>query len=193
MPSNPERDDVVMTLVERALGFPAEERLGYLRTACSGDERVLEETSDGVRGEERMGGFLLDPGGPFLEPDQQLAPGQLLGERFEIVRQVGEGGMAWVYEAIDHRLDQRIAIKCPKPVFGGRLLPETVSALKVAHNNVCRVHEIHRAATGAGEVEFLTMEFLEGETLRDRMDREKRLSLGDTEKIARQLSAGLEE
>src|SRR5947209_1223898 len=138
-----------------------------------------------------MGGFLLDPLGLFCEFDQQLVPGQLLAERFEIKGEVGEGGMAWVYEATDHTTSERVAIKCPKPEFSGRLLPETVISRKVTHDNVCRVHEIHRTATDDGQVEFLSMEFLDGETLRDRLDREKRLSLKDTRKIARQLCDGL--
>jgi eukaryotic-like serine/threonine-protein kinase len=56
-----------------------------------------------------------------------------------------------------------------------------------------RVHEIHHATTESGDLEFLTMEFLEGETLRDRLARDKRLSLQDTALIARQLCAGLNE
>ena len=192
MSTSQEHDDVVVTLVQRALTLPAEEQQQYLRTACGADARLFEETSERVRREVRMGRFLLEPIGPFVELESRFAPGQVLAERFEVVREVGEGGMAWVYEAHDRTLDQRIAIKCAKPIFSGRLLPETVSALKVAHDNVCRVHEIHRATTDAGEVEFLTMEFLDGETLRDRLDREKRLSLDESRTIARQLCGGLE-
>ena len=182
-----------MSLFERAMTLPAGEREGFLWSACAGDAHLREEVSGLVVSEVRMGSFLQDPLGSFWEGDRPLTPGQLLAGQFEIVRQVGEGGMAWVYEAVDRVSGRHLAIKCPKPIFSGRLLPETETSLTVTHDNVCRVHAIHRAATGGGEVEFLTMEFIEGETLRDRMDREKRLSVGDVREIARQLCAGLGE
>src|SRR5439155_17147450 len=55
------------------------------------------------------------------------------------------------------------------------------------------VYEIHTAMTDRGEVDFLTMEFLDGETLLERLHREKRLSLAQAGEIARQVCAGLEE
>jgi serine/threonine protein kinase len=186
-----ERDERVMILVERALGRPAEEREAYLREACDGDTDLLDETSRYVQQEEQMGAFLHDPIGLFWNWDWEFVPGQLLAERFEIRGVLGEGGMAWVYEATDRTTRERVAIKCPKPEFRGRLLPETVISRKVTHDNVCRVHEVHRAVTADGEMEFLSMEFLDGETLEERLDREKRLSLKDTKKIARQLGEGL--
>ena len=163
MLNDSERDDLVMTLVERARLLPSDQRTPFLRSACAGDQRLFEETSDYVRREEEMGDFLLEPVTSFLEPDPEFKPGQVLAGRFEIVRLVGQGGMAYVYEAIDKLRDQRVAIKCAKPDFTGRLLPETETSLRVAHENVCRVHEIHRAAKGEGadeeEVDFITMEF----------------------------------
>ena len=186
-----EHDERVMTLAEHVLGRPAEEQEGYLRDACGSDTNLFHETLEYVRQEEQMGTFLHDSLGLFWDWDQEFEPGQLLAERFEIRSVVGEGGMAWVYEATDRTTRERVAIKCPKPEFRGRLLPETVISRKVTHDNVGRVHEIHRAITAYGELEFLTMEFLEGETLEERLDREKRLSLNDTREIARQLCSGL--
>jgi len=189
--SDAERDDRVMALVERALSLPVRERGAFLRRACDGDMVLLDETSEYVEREEQMGAFLLDPIGLPWNNDQEFAPGQRLAERFDIRAVVGEGGMAWVYEAIDCTTTERVAIKCPKPEFRGRLLPETVISRKVTHDNVCRVHEVHHAVTEFSELEFLCMEFVEGETLQDRLDREKHMSLKDATDIARQLGEGL--
>jgi serine/threonine protein kinase len=94
-----------------------------------------------------------------------LEPGELLEGRFRIVRQVGERGMATVYEAMDEKVGKRIAIKCAKAGFRTRLTPELRHATEIAHDNVCRIFEIHTAATDRGEIDFITMEFLDGPTL----------------------------
>ena len=89
----------------------------------------------------------------------------MIAERFEIAREIGEGGMGVVYEAFDRKRGQRIAIKVAKPGFHWLLSPELESALRVRHPNICLVNEIHTARTPQGEVDFLTMELLEGATL----------------------------
>jgi tetratricopeptide (TPR) repeat protein/predicted Ser/Thr protein kinase len=192
-PYSPERDERVMTLLELALNTPVVEREACLHAACSGDEPLFEEILERARWEEEMGAFLLEPLVPRVELDHPFTPGQLVSERFEIVREVAEGGMAVVYEAIDRKLDERIAVKCPKVIFRRRLPPEARSALKVSHPNICRVHGIHTTATDRGEVDFLTMEFLDGETLLERLRREKRFSVAQASEIASQICAGLEE
>src|SRR5204863_9353878 len=111
---SPERDERVMTLLELALATPVEEREACLHAACGDDQQLLEEILERVGWEERMGAFLLEPVVPRVELDRPFTAGQVILERFEIVREVAEGGMAVVYEAIDRKLDQRIAIKCPK-------------------------------------------------------------------------------
>src|SRR5881397_3944370 len=98
----------------------------------------------------------------FARPFQA---GQIVSERFEIVREIGDGGMGVVYEAFDRKRNQRIAIKSAKPGFQRLLSPELEGALRVRHPNVCLVNEIHTAQTEYGEIDFLTMELLEGETL----------------------------
>jgi len=70
--------------------------------------------------------------------------------------------MGIVYEAFDEKLERRIALKCAKSGFHKRLPPEVRHASDISHPNVCRIFEIHTANTARGEVEFLTMEFLEG-------------------------------
>jgi serine/threonine protein kinase len=75
-----------------------------------------------------------------------------------------------VYEAMDERLDRRIAIKCAKTGFRKRCLRKCATR-EITHPNVCKIFEIHTARTQAGEIDFVSMEYLEGETLADRLKR----------------------
>jgi tetratricopeptide (TPR) repeat protein len=184
-------DDLVMSLVERAMELPALERESFLWSACLGDERLYKESWQRARQEELMGSFLQQPVLSSEDEGHALPLGQVLAGQFEIVSLIGEGGMAWVYKGFDRLSGRKVAIKQPKPTFSGRLLPETDVSLEVTHDNVCRVHAIHRATINDGEIEFLTMEFLDGKTLRERLNSGEHISLQEAESIALQLCAGL--
>ncbi len=200
MPSAPD-DETVMSLVEQALQQPAEKREGFVRKACSESDELFEQVWDYVRAEERMKGFLRQPMVGNLSPlfaeapgeaTLPFQPGELLLGRFEIIRLVAEGGMGIVYEALDKRLLRHVAVKCAKAGFGSRLPPEARHASEVNHPNVCKVFDIHTAVTQHGDVDFLTMEFLEGETLADRL-RAGPIEEKTARSIAEQLCAGLAE
>ena len=118
-------------------------------------------------------------------------PNDLICDRFRIVRKIGEGGMAVVYEAIDEKLGERRALKFAKAGYSGQIPPEARNSLRVTHENICRAYEIHTAESGTPPVDFISMEFLEGETLQSRCRREP-LSQADALAIAKQLSQGLE-
>ena len=120
-------------------------------------------------------------------------PGEQVEGRFRIVREIGRGGMGVVYEAIDNKLERRVAIKCTQPGFRHWLSPEVRAAREVSHFNVCKVHDIHTARTARGDVEFLSMEFIQGETLSDRLAREGHLAAEPAREIAVQVCAGLEQ
>lgn len=184
-------DDLVMGLVELALSQPPDSREAYVRSACAGDPELFSQVWEYVRWDERMQDFLLEPLYPAL-PEHHFEPGELLADRFRITREVDEGGMGIVYEAQDEKLGRRIALKCAKSGFHKRLPPEVRHAREIGHPNVCRIFEIHTASTASGDIDFLTMEFLDGETLAVRL---RRGQLEGTERlaIARQICAGLAE
>jgi eukaryotic-like serine/threonine-protein kinase len=183
-------DDRLMSLVDSALAQPPGEREAYLRRECAGDAQLLEQAREYVESEERMGGFLLEPFCTLDLFDPALEPGELLEDRFRIVREVGAGGMAIVYEAIDETLGKRIAVKCAKAGFQTRLTPEVRHATEVAHDNVCKIFDFNSAGTDRGEIDFITMEFLDGRTLTERL-RQGPLPEREARAIARQLCAGL--
>lgn len=191
MPAKLQDDDLIIGLVELALAQPCEEREDYLRSACAADTELLILVRGYVQWEERMNGFLLDPLYPALD-EHRFEPGQLLDNRFRIVREVAEGGMGIVYEAVDERLERRIAIKCAKAGFRKRLPPEVRHASEISHPNVCKIFEIHTVPTAQGEIDFITMEFLDGETLAERLHRGP-LSREEARIIAHELVDGLAE
>jgi serine/threonine protein kinase/tetratricopeptide (TPR) repeat protein len=181
-----------MTLVERALARPPEERESYLASACSGNAELFSRVWSYVESEQRMQGFLLEPLYPVEGTEHPFEPGELLDGRFRIVCEVAQGGMGIVYEALDEKLERRIAIKCAKSGFRKRLPPEVRNASEISHPNVCKIFEIHTVHTAQGEIDFITMEFLDGETLSERLQRGP-VAREEARTIARQLSAGLSE
>ena len=185
-------DELVMNLVETALAVSPGEREAFVQNACPGNSELFSLVWDYVEAEERMAGFLLEPLYPQASSEHPFEPGELLDGRFRIVREVAQGGMGIVYEAVDQKLERRIALKCAKSGFRRRLPPEVRNASEISHPNVCKIFEIHTASTGDGEIDFLTMEFLEGETLAERL-RNGPLPEKEARTIAQQLCAGLAE
>ena len=101
--------------------------------------------------------------------------------------------MGFVYEATDLKLDRRVALKCARPGLHYRLRPEARTAREVSHFNVCKVHELHTLATPEGELDCLSMEFIEGQTLWQRIQATGPLSGQEAKLVARQVCAGLEQ
>ncbi|HWZ45142.1 MAG TPA: protein kinase [Candidatus Saccharimonadales bacterium] len=193
MTNNDEHDSRVMVLVASALQQPLDQRKSFLQRACPDDAQLCQEVIDTVEWEERMGNFLLEPMVVFEDFERPFRPREIVAERFEIVREIGEGGMGVVYEAHDRKRNQRIAIKSAKIGFRRWLTPELESALKVRHQNICLVNEIHTTSTAHGDVDFLTMEFLDGQSLSAALSAGIKFGHQEALEIARQLCAGLSE
>src|SRR5260370_4128425 len=193
MTPDTEHDELVMTIVTAALKQPTQDRDAYLRLACKGNEELYREAVGAVTIERRLGGFLLHPMVVFEDPVRSLRSGQIVSDRFEIVRKIGDGGMGIVYEAQDLKRHQRIALKFSKAGFQRLLSPELEGALKVRHPNICLVNQIHTASIEDSEVDFLAMEFVEGETLSHCLEQEDRIPQSEALEIARQLCAGIAE
>jgi serine/threonine protein kinase len=193
MEPNPDFDCKVMCMLAMARECAPEARKQYLSDACGEDSDLLHEVAEVLAWEERMGSFLHRPLLQSMELARPFKAGDVVAGRFDIVRVIGEGGMGVVYEAFDRRRRLRIAIKAAKPGFQRLLSPELEGALKVRHPNVCLVNEIHTAESAYGDVEFLTMELLEGETLAAYLSKHGKFARSDALDVARQLCAGLAE
>jgi len=186
-------DERVASILDAVRQQPATARAAFLRGVCSGDPQLYDEISDVLAWEERMGTFLQKPLMSFVDLARPFQVGEIIADRFEIVREIGEGGMGVVYEAFDRTRKQKIAIKAAKPGFQSVLSPELEGALKVRHPNICLVNEIHSAITQHGPIHFLTMELLEGQTLAARLAEHAKLMPAEALAVARQICAGLAE
>src|SRR6266568_4098545 len=123
--------------------------------------------------------------------------GDRVAERYRIVRALGEGGMGEVYEAEDLLLKERLALKTLRgPVADdeatvARFKREIQLARKVTHPNVCRLFDVGIDRRAGGEVAFLTMELLDGETLAARLKRAGPMSTAEALPIVEQVAAAL--
>jgi serine/threonine protein kinase len=141
--------------------------------------------------------------GSGLESDESswnpmFQPGEVIGRRYRIQHFVAHGGMGEVYDAYDQELQERVALKTviasasDNQRAARRLKAEVQLARRVAHPNVCRIFDLGtHVLDGTGNVlNFLTMEFIEGESLSKRIKQGK-LALAEVERLARQLLLGL--
>ena len=101
-----------------------------------------------------------------------IAPGSRLGP-YEVISRLGAGGMGEVYRARDTRLDRTVAVKvlpealCSDPESRARLEREARAISSLSHPNICALYDVGRQ----DGTDFLVMEYLEGETLAERLER----------------------
>ncbi len=131
--------------------------------------------------------------------DALFADGTVLADRYQVVRFIAAGGMGEVYEALDRELGARIALKTMRPELAAdagavdRFKREIHLARRVTHPNVCRLFDfVVHVREGGARVPFLTMEFLEGETLDHYLSRVGCLSPSEALPLVDQLTGALE-
>jgi serine/threonine-protein kinase len=125
-----------------------------------------------------------------MDPSSQLAAA--LSGRYEVEREIGAGGMATVYLARDVRHNRRVAVKVLKPELGAvlgveRFLAEIEVTANLQHPNLLPLFD----SGEANGLLFYVMPFVEGESLRARLDREKQLPVDDAVQIAVAVASGL--
>ena len=126
-----------------------------------------------------------------------IAAGTKLG-RYEIRSKIGEGGMGEVYLALDTKLDRKVALKIlPAEVAAHhdrmrRFVQEAKAASALNHPNIITIYEIDESdgGTPGKRVHFIASEFIDGETLRQRM-RKKPMKLGEVLDVAAQIAGAL--
>ena len=118
-----------------------------------------------------------------------------LDARYEVIEEAGRGGMGVVYKAKDRETGETVALKILKPEIAGdrvaaeRFINEVRLSRRITHKNVCRVYEFSRA----GATAYLSMEYVEGESLRSIIDRMGAVNVRKGIQIARQICAALHE
>ena len=116
-----------------------------------------------------------------------------LADRYRIERELGQGGMATVYLAQDIKHERKVAVKVLRPelaaVIGAeRFLSEIKTTTNLQHPHILALHD-------SGEVNgtvFYVMPYVEGESLRDRLTRERQLSITDAVRITTEIAGALD-
>ena len=122
-----------------------------------------------------------------------LIPGMVLAGRYEILETVGEGGMGAVYKAKDRELDRLLALKVMRPELASnpdflqRFKQEILLSSKVTHRNVVRIYDLGDAEG----LKFITMEYVDGKDLRQKLKQEGRLGVNEAVDIIAQVFSGL--
>ena len=195
----PERWQQVKEIFHAALEREPAFRPDFLVGACGADPELRAEVESLISAHEDDGSFIDAPAlgqGLLDEEPDVLRPGQQFGD-YEIVRKIGRGGMGEVYLATERRLGRRVALKLLPRAYTRnserlrRFEQEARAASALSHPNIITIY-------GIGEQDgahFIATEFIEGETLRQRLSRSRPAtdeSLGVAIQIADALSAAHE-
>jgi TolB-like protein/predicted Ser/Thr protein kinase len=124
----------------------------------------------------------------------RLSPGEKFGKRYEILQEIDRGGMGRVYRARDRELGIVVALKIIHPQHLTdkqalqRFKKEIILAREISHENVIRIHDFGQEKG----IKFISMQFVEGENLKDLIRKKGALSLKKALDISRQICSGLQ-
>lgn len=128
-------------------------------------------------------------------PSEELARGSIFAGRYEIIEELGKGGMGKVYRVEDKKIKQEVALKLINPAIASdkknieRFSNELKNARMISHPNVCRMFDLGEEKG----IHYITMEYVSGEDLKSFIRRAKQLAPGTAINIAKQVCEGLAE
>jgi serine/threonine protein kinase len=204
---DPGRWREIEELYHAALEKAASERAAFLKDRCVADPALLQEVESLLAVADDADGYLKAAvrdamlGTPGLE-DTATAPavpatrGKL--GRFELLEQVGKGGMGVVYRAVDPTIGRTVAIKTirldrvadeQRLELRTRLLRESQAGGQLSHSNIVAVHDVNEE----GDVAYIVMEFVVGRTLEQDLAADSRVRLLDeTLRIIQECASALD-
>jgi serine/threonine protein kinase len=199
----PEQWEKVRDIYEKVLNEPKERRSAAAVRLCAGDSQLASEVGLLLKAGDRAGSFLGEPAVealgcvPAREPRTDFAAGSVLAERFRILRFLDRGGMGEVYEAWDSDLREIVALKTIRPEIASQpaaiqyFKEEVKHARQISHPNICRVYDLFSHGEGADRIWFLTMQFLEGQTLLEHLKQNGPFGTREALVLIEQMVAGL--
>jgi eukaryotic-like serine/threonine-protein kinase len=128
-------------------------------------------------------------------PINELATGSTLAGRYQIIEELGHGGMGRVYKVFDTDIQEKVALKLLRPEIASeketveRFSNELKLARKISHRNVCRMFDLGKAEGTT----FITMEFVPGEDLKRLIRKMGQVGVGRAVSIGKQVCEGLAE
>src|SRR5437879_1905042 len=146
---------------------------------------------------EEGGAFCSRDGTPLVKDPQAGKAdlvGQILADRYRVVRLIGEGGMGQVYEAQHVNINKRFALKLLRPEIVSnaealaRFRQEAWSASAIGHENIIEIEDFATLPNGAV---YLAMEFLVGQPLSERMRAEPTMTFAESLDVMLQVASGL--
>jgi serine/threonine protein kinase len=193
----PERWQQIDQLFKAALACEPAQREQFLADKCTGDEPLRLEVESLLSSLDEAEGFIEAPAGDLAAEllgahRSTYEPGQQ-NQNYRIVRQLGSGGMGEVYLAEDIRLHRKVALKILPPHFTvnpdrvRRFEREARAASALNHPNIVTIYEIGQSNT----THFIATEFVDGETLREHMSRQ-RISIDEVLNIGTQIVSALQ-
>jgi serine/threonine-protein kinase len=204
-----ERWRALEPLLDAALDLEPAERARFLDEACGADAAMRADLEALIADCERGDALLASPAAaayaPLLVGSTPVLP-PVLGDRYRIVREVGRGGMATVYLADDPKHGRQVAVKVlhaevARLVGHGRFLREIEIAARLSHPHILPLHDSGEA-TGEGRdgrslrgeesLLYYVSPFVRGESLRDRLRRERRLPPDEAVRLAREVAGALD-
>jgi eukaryotic-like serine/threonine-protein kinase len=192
----PERWQQVKEIFNSAITYRPEERNSFVSRACLGDEELRNEVESLIASHEQSGSFIDQPAfeaaaSLLTREKSELNSGQMIAS-YEVISFISRGGMGEVYLAEDKRLGRKVALKLLPVAFTTdddrlrRFEQEARAASALNHPNIITIYEITKAVGS----HIIATEFVEGETLRSRLNRSA-LSLAETLNIAMQVADAL--
>src|SRR5262245_58621401 len=170
-----ERWATVKRLHQAALERAASERAAFLDEACAGDEALRDEVQSLLAYEQDAASFMESPAVDVTAHRVRFGHAMPLVGRtlshYQVQSLLGRGGMGEIYLARDPRLERAVALKILPPDLAfdadrmQRFTQEAKAASALNHPNVATIHDIGQS----GDVRFIVMEYVEGQTLAERI------------------------
>jgi serine/threonine protein kinase len=209
---DPDRWEQIERLYHAALECGPEACDAFLDEACAGDEDLRREVAGLLACDVPSDSFIQSPAieiaarawaaEPLIEASNKPMGSPIAGSQigaYRLLSPLGRGGMGEVHLALDTRLGRKVALKLLPAAYttdAGRVqrfAREARAASALNHPNIITIHEIGETATENGSLRYIVTEYVEGETLRQRMASapQQRIEASEVIDIALQIAAAL--
>jgi len=162
------------------------------QTKNPSDSKFCKECATPLSSSQKVGFSQTET---LLPPREDLTSGTVFAGRYQVIEELGYGGMGRIYKVFDKETNSKVALKLIKPEIAAdrntieRFRNELKVARDISHKHACRMYDLGREADNY----FITMEYVQGEDLKSFIRRAKRLDTGTAIYIAKQVCEGLAE